>query len=144
VPLHKRPLKPTGIMAEKVVINLTKTKKGIKMTIDKYYGEKGRCPNCSHRHIPRGLTIRKSYGPGIHAWIAYQRLAMCLPFGKISQLLEDTFDIWIASSGVHNLFKSVTPQYRITENRILKSLKSGSFIHVDETQVNIQGGIQYV
>ena len=143
-PLHKRPLKPTGVMADKVVVDLIKTKKGIKKTIVKYYGEKGRCPNCSHRHIPRGLKIRKSYGPGIHAWIAYQRLAMRLPFGKISQLLEDTFDIWIASGGVHTLFKSVTPQYRITENRILNSLKSGSFIHVDETQVNIQGEIQYV
>ncbi len=143
-PLHKRPLKPTGVMTDKVVVDLIKTKKGIKKTIVKYYGEKGRCPNCSHRHIPRGLKNLKSYGPGILAWIAYQRLAMRLPFGKISQLIEDTFDIWIASAGVHRLFKSVTPQYRITENRILDSLKSGSVIHVDETQVNIQGEMQYV
>jgi predicted RecB family nuclease len=143
-PMHKRALMQTGLMAESIVIDLVSTPKGIKKTVTKYWGEKGRCPNCSHRHIPPGLRKLNRYGDGLKSWVAYQRLAMRLPFAKISQLFEDTFNIWIASGGVHTLFKSITPRYKKTEKLILNELLNSPKIHADETQVNIQGKNQYV
>lgn len=143
-PVHKQALMPTGLMAEFIVIDLVSTPKGIKTMVTKYWGERGRCPNCSHRHIPPGLRKLNRYGDGLKSWVAYQRLAMRLPFGKISQLIEDTFNIWIASGGVHTLFKSITPRYKKTEFLILKDLFNSPIIHADETQVNIQGKNQYV
>jgi len=143
-PLHKRTLTPTNLIAEGIVIDLLSTPRGIKKIVTKYWGERGRCPNCSHRHIPPSLRRLNKYGDGLRAWVAYQRLAMRLPFNKISQLFEDIFNIWIASGGVHAIFKSVTPGYKKTEKLILKKLLDSPIIHADETQVNIQGKTQYV
>jgi predicted RecB family nuclease len=146
-PVHKRPLLPTNETAEHIIIDLVCTPKGIKRVITKYYGEKGRCPNCSRRHHPPGLRKlgkHQIYGAGLIAWVAYQRLAMRLPFNKISQLAEDTFNIWIASGGIHTLFKALSSRYLKTEKLLLKKLLESPKIHVDETLVNIQGKLQYV
>lgn len=143
-PVHKRTLMPTGLMAEWIIIDLVSSPTGIKKIITKYWGERGYCPNCKHRYTPPSLRRRKKYGDGLRAWIAYQRLAMRLPFNKISQLLEDTFNIWIANGGVYTIFKSVTPAYEKTEKFILNRLLNSPIIHADETQVNIRGKLQYV
>lgn len=146
-PVHKRPLMRTDQIAETTIIDLVCSRKGMKRMTIRYWGYKGRCPNCSHRHNPPKLRKqgrREKYGPGMKAWVAYQRLSMRLPFRKISQLLEDTFNIEISNSGVNTLFKSACSEYAKTERAILKEMLVAPVIHVDETLVNIQGLTQYV
>jgi predicted RecB family nuclease len=146
-PVHKRALRPTSLTAAVVIIDLVCTSKGIKKTTTKYWGYKGRCPNCSSKLSPPGMRRfgrNAKYGDGLKAWIAYQRLTMRLPYRKITQLLEDSFHIVIASSGVNTLFQSVCSGYRKAEKCILKEIIKSPKIHVDETLVNIQGKIQYV
>jgi predicted RecB family nuclease len=145
--LHKRALVATNLKAETIIIDLVSTPKGIKKKITKYWGLKARCPNCSHRYVPRSISIKgknPKYGNGLKAWVAYQRLAMRLPFGKISQLIEDSFNLWIPSGGVNKLFRSFCQNYIKTEKLIVKKLLESPIIHVDETSVNIQGNKQYV
>ena len=146
--MHKRTLFATNLRAETIIIDLVCTPKGIKKKITKYWGLKARCPNCSHRYVPRSISSVKGknpkYGYGFKAWVAYQRLAMRLPFGKISQLIEDSFNLWIASGTVHKLFRSFCQNYIKTEKLIVKKLMESPIIHVDETSVNIQGNKQYV
>ena len=145
--LHKRALVATNLKAESIIIDLVRASKGIKKKITKYWGLKACCPNCSHRYVPRSISIKgknPKYGYGLKAWVAYQRLAMRLPFGKISQLIEDSFNLWIPSGGVHNLFRSFCQNYIETEKLIVKKLMESPIIHVDETSVNIQGNKQYV
>ena len=146
-PIHKRALKHTSKIAETIITDLIYTPKGLKKLVVKYWGYKGRCPRCSHRHSPPGLRkLGKGarYGAGLKAWIVYQRLSMRLPFRKISQLLEDTFNLALAGSSVERLFKSVCDFYKKTERPILKRMLNSTKIHVDETLINIQGQIQYV
>ncbi len=69
---------------------------------------------------------------------------MRLPFRKISQLLEDTFNVELSSSGVESILKHVSEGYLKTEKNILKSMLLSPKIHVDETLINIQGRTQYV
>jgi len=146
-PIHKRALKYTSKIAETIITDLIYTPKGLKKLVVKYWGYKGRCPRCSHRHSPPGLRkLGKGarYGAGLKAWIVYQRLSMRLPFRKISQLLEDTFNLALAGSSVERLFKSGCDFYKKTERPILKRMLNSTKIHVDETLINIQGQIQYV
>ena len=146
-PRHKRKLSTTNIIQELIIIDLISTPRGIKKLTTRYWGYKGRCPNCSHRHSPPGFKRfgkNAKYGYGLKAWITYQRMAMRLPFRKISQLLEDSFDIVIASSGIETLHRSVNLAYEKTEINIIKAMLASPKIHVDETLVNIQGKIQYV
>jgi predicted RecB family nuclease len=146
-PVHKRSLTAAKEQAEAIIIDLVCTPKGIKRVIIKYYGEKGRCPKCSSRYNPPGirkLGRNNKYGTGFKAWVAYQRLAMRLPFRKISQLAEDTFNIWKPGAGMHALFMSVSSSYLKTEKLLVEKLRTSAKIHVDETLVNIQGKLQYV
>ena len=146
-PLHKRKLFKTDLVAEAVIINLVHTTKGLKKTTVRYWGYKGRCPNCSYRFIPpyiKRFGKNAKYGDGLKAWIVYQRLTMRLPFRKITQLLEDSFNIVIASGGIADLFRSVSSVYISTEKNILMSMLKSPKIHADETLVNIHGEIQYV
>lgn len=146
-PLHKRKLLHTNDVAEIVIIDLVYTAKGLKKKTVKYWGYKGRCPNCSHRHFPPGLKKfgkNAQYGYGLKAWIAYQRLSMRLPFRKITQQLEDMFNIIIPSGGIVSLFQSISFDYIKTEKKILKTMLGSPKIHADETLVNIQGKTQYV
>jgi len=146
-PIHKRALKHTSKIAETILTDLIYTPKGLKKLVIKYWGYKGRCPRCSHRHSPPGLReLGKGakYGAGLKAWIVYQRLSMRLPFRKISQLLEDTFNLELGYSNVERLVKPVCDAHKQTERAILKMLLNSPKIHADETLINIQGKIQYV
>jgi hypothetical protein len=69
---------------------------------------------------------------------------MTLSFPKISQLAEDTCNMWISSGGVYTLFKSVSSSYLETEKLLLQKLMESTKIHADETSVSIQGNLQYV
>jgi hypothetical protein len=146
-PIHKRKLSSTNLVGDVIIIDLIRAPKGIKKQTTKYWGYKGRCPNCSHRHNPPGLKVfgkSAKYGIGLKAWVAYQRLTMRLPFRKITQLLEDSFNITIASGGISDLFFSICSDYRTAEKTILKAMLQSPKIHVDETLINIQGNTQYV
>jgi hypothetical protein len=145
-PRHKRLLVPKDIIAEKIIIDLVCHPRGIKRIITKYWGYKGRCTECRKDLNPPGLRkLGKciKYGYGIRAWIAYQRLAMRLPYRKISQLLEDSFNITMQCSVVISLFRSMSFYYIETEKITLKKMLKSPKIHVDETLVNIQGKTQY-
>jgi predicted RecB family nuclease len=146
-PSHKCVLFHTELVAEIVIIDLVCSTKGIKRVITKYWGYKGRCPKCSHRHHPPGISKYPrgtKYGYGFKAWIAYQRLAMRLPYRKISQLLEDSFSVEVGSGGINSIFRNFSTNYIISENKIFTAMLKSQKIHVDETLVNIQGKIQYV
>ncbi|MFT4850776.1 MAG: putative RecB family nuclease [Sediminicola sp.] len=146
-PLHKLKLLPTTLIAERITTDLVCNSKGLKTVITKYWGYKGRCSRCSHRHNPPRISKSAKaakYGHGLKAWIAYQRLAMRLPFRKISQLIEDSFNLVISCGTVESLFRSVSVDYIKTEKMTLKLILESSKIHVDETLVSIQGKIQYV
>jgi len=135
------------VVGQVIITDLAFGPRGIKSVHTKYWGYKGRCPNCSDRHNPPGLKEfgkNAKYGRGLKAWIAYHRLAMRLPFRKITQLLEDSFNITIASGGIDNLFRAKCDEYRATEKAILQAMMHSQRIHVDETLVNIQGSTQYV
>jgi len=69
---------------------------------------------------------------------------MRLPFQRISQLLEDSFNIGIASGSIQNLFRSVCVEYTSAEIKVFGLMRQSPKIHVDETTVNIEGKIQYV
>jgi predicted RecB family nuclease len=147
-PRCKKSLLPKNIIAEKIIVDLVCYPRGVKKTITKYWGYKGRCSKCSKDYNPPGIRkLGKSntkYGYGIRAWIAYQRLAMRLPYRKISQLLEDSFNITMNCSSVITLFMSMSSPYIKAEKGILTKMLESPQIHVDETLINIHGKIQYI
>jgi hypothetical protein len=115
--------------------------------VTQYVGKTGYCEVCNNTFTPpaiRRLRSQQKYGHGLQAWAAYHRMALRLPFDKISQLMEDMFREKLASNQVFHLVTQLSRCYANTEKLLLKRILAGPIVHADETTINIQGSSQYV
>jgi len=142
-----RKLKPTQIEVSQTIFDLVFTTRGIKKQVTQYIGKKGNCTACCFEYNPpqiRKLGSGTRYGHGFMAWLSYHRLALRLPFNKISQLIEDTFGEHVNSSTIHGLIMKFSSFYIDTEQMLLERILTSPFVHMDETTINIEGASQYV
>ncbi len=79
-PDHPTMLRPQVKLAEQVILDLAFTKTGCRQTVVRYVGRKARCPHCNQTYTPPGVKSvpNQLYGKGLHAWIAYTRVALRL------------------------------------------------------------------
>jgi len=146
-PKHSdEPLRPSAVMAEKVITDLTFTKSGCRKIITRYVGPKAACPTCHRSFRPPDITQLGSacFGHGLQSWVIYQRLALRLPYRIIVQTMADQFNEAISQSTITNFMRCFFDYYSDTEDAIIESVLKSPFIHVDETRINIQGTDQYV
>jgi hypothetical protein len=132
-------------IAESVIVNIIFVKTGIKKIVTKYTGKKGFCQKCKRHYNPSGIEIEYlSYGHGFKVWIIYNRLFLRLPYEVIVQTLADQFCEKISQGSIVNFLRYFSDFYSETEQLITTRMLQSSFIHADETKVNIQGVEQYV
>jgi transposase len=147
-PLHPgKALRPIETQASLTITDLVFTPRGVKKMVTRYLGKKGYCSTCKMVFNPpaiRKFRRGQRYGRGLQAWVTYHRMALRLPFDKISQLLEDTFGERIGAGQVYNLVGQLSHYYVHTENLLLKRILSSPVIYADETLINIKGDSQYV
>lgn len=143
---RKRRLNKSKLKYKKVILDLVFTKNGIRKNIIEYIGQQAYCPICNnsyaslkYREISRGL-----YGHNLMAWVVYQRVEIQLSFSKIISSLHGLINEQIRSATGVVFIQRFSEYYLETENEIVKRLLESSFIHVDETTVNILGENQYV
>ncbi len=140
-------LKPRSAEAVRTITDLVLTSRGVRKTIIRYVGNIGYCAVCNNTYSPPSIRRqgrRQKYGSSLQAWATYHRMALRLPFDKISQLLEDVFHEQIPPNHIYNLVTQFSRNYAITERRLLAKILASPVVHVDETTINIQGTSQYV
>ena len=147
-PLHPgKALRPIETQATITIIDLVFTARGVKKIVTRYLGKKGYCSTCNMFFNPpaiRKFRRGQRYGRSLQAWATYHRMALRLPFDKISQLLEDTFGERIAAGGIYNLVVQLSHYYVHTEKLLLKRILASPVIYADETLINIQGNSEYI
>jgi hypothetical protein len=84
------------------------------------------------------------YGNGFKSWVVYQRIALRLPYKSIRETVKEYFNEELSISRFPDLIQSAGQFYVETEEAIKRCLLESSFIHADETPINIQGVDQYV
>lgn len=144
---HSDLLKEKYKIVEKIVIELVFIKNGCKKNIVKYLGYKNYCPVCKKYSAPPSffeVTTLCSFGHGFKAWVVYQRLVLRLPYQIIVQETEELFSESISPGAIVNFLTYFSEYYAETELILLKYILESPFIHVDETQISIQGINQYV
>ncbi len=144
---HSDLLKEKYKIVEKIVIELVFIKNGCKKNIIKYLGYKNYCPVCKKYSAPPSFFETGcpcSFGHGFKAWVVYQRLVLRLPYLIIVQETEELFSESISSGAIVNFITNFSEYYAETELILLKYILESPFIHVDETQISIQGINQYV
>ena len=143
---HK-PLRKTERMSHRTIIDLVLTKNGLRKTLIQYEGVQGYCIKCQRFYSPpelRKYRNRELYGDGFKAWIVYQRIALRMSYGSILESAEEYFDETITSGRLPDFIRNLGQRYAENEKTIIQHLLESSFIHADETKVNIQGVNQYV
>ncbi len=132
-------------ITECTIIDLVFGKTGVKRTVVKYTGKKGFCQKCRRHYNPPELkTDYLAYGHGFQAWVVYHRLFLRLPYRVITQALEDQFGEKISEGSVLNFLRYFGDYYAETEQLLTQKILKSSFVHADETKINIQGTDQYV
>jgi predicted RecB family nuclease len=142
-----RPLAHTWRISKRLIIDIVPTNIGLKKTIVKYLGYQGYCSACNRHYAPPDiLKYGKNtlYGHGFKSFIVYQRVALRLPFEKISEVIMDQFNEHCRSESFSDFFKDFSSYYAETENLISHRLLQSPIIHADETPINIRGVNQYV
>jgi hypothetical protein len=87
---------------------------------------------------------RQLYGHNFKAWIAYQRVALRLPYESIVDTAEEYFGERVSLGFIPDSIQELGHYYAETERTIMQCLLKSSFIHADETRISIQGVNQYV
>ena len=141
------PLAPTKTISKRFIVDLALTKNGIKKTITEYDGVKAFCSKCRKTYAPSGIRKyprNKVYGHGFGAWIVYQRVALRLPYESIIESAFEQFSETISLAQPQFFLEKYAEYYASTIQKITEGLLKSSFVHVDETRVNIQGANWYV
>ncbi len=130
---------------EYTVEDLVFTRKGCKKVLTTYVGKQGRCPICGLTFLPPAIVRfkRRIFGRGFRAWVVYQRIALRLPIGVISLVMQDLFSEKLNGSSISSIISQVAADYEHTEQIILRQILRSPVIQVDETKVNIRGSLQY-
>ena len=140
------PVEPTKYVSRRLIIDLVFTRNGIKKTVTEYIGNQGHCSKCQRNYAPPGIRkygSNRLYGDGFKAWYVYQRVALRLPYQSIADVIEEQFRETVPSASAA-FIKDVAMNYTETESFIAERLLNSSFIHADETTININGATQYV
>jgi predicted RecB family nuclease len=132
--------------AERIVVDLVFTRNGCRKTVTQYAGKKGWCPRCNFHFPPPSLAklCRHQFGHGFQAWTVYQRIILRLPYRIITQVSEHLFGVGFSLGTVVRFLQYQADYYAAAEAAALAAMRKSSFIHVDETRINIQGMDHYV
>jgi predicted nucleic-acid-binding Zn-ribbon protein len=143
---HARKLTKSKVESKRVIIDLVFGKNSVKKTITEYIGIHGNCPICNMTYAPFNFRqiSRQLYGHNFKSWIVFQRVEIQLSFTKINNSLIGLLNDKIGSASGGEIIKDFSEYYKETEDIIIQNILSSSFIHADETTVNILGDNQYV
>jgi predicted RecB family nuclease len=140
-------LYPLKQKSERLIINLVLTRNGIRKAVTKYVGFLGRCSKCNRCYAPSGIMRydrSQRYDHQFKAYVAYQRVDLCLPYRKISESIHEHFNINVPWNSIINIIQDISSYYVETEELIIQRILESPFIHADETTINIRGSDQYV
>lgn len=145
-PKCEYPLLETEKIREKIIVDLIIKKNGFQKKVIKYLDSKGYCEKCRKSYDPSFID---DLGPQLlshafRAWLVYQRLFLRLPLNVISEEFKELFHETISQGTLVNYIKSFAEYYSDSQEILLSKILDNSFIHVDETPINIRGINQYV
>ena len=134
-------------ISKKVIVDLVLSKTGIRKTITKYVGLKGKCQKCHQVFLPPKISSferKQLYGHGFKAWVIYQRVALRLSYKNIIDSAMAYFQEHISHACITSFIKNLAAYYKNTGLQIAQHLLDSPFIHADETTISIRGIDQYV
>ena len=103
------------------------------------------CSRC-YRKLgePEEFWPQSHLGRTLVAYVLYHSVELCIPFQTVREILIRCFNLDILLRTLMSVKRTAAKQYKSTYDTILRHLMNGGLLHVDETQVSIEGATAYV
>lgn len=95
-------------------------------------------------NFPEELTQSTQYGASIKANAVYMSMYQLIPYERIQTHFSDVFGIPISTGSIYNFNVDAYQRLALFEEIAKVQLRQASFLHVDETGVNIDGKRQWL
>ena len=129
----------------KFVFDLKFTRTGVKRWIIKYFSERNHCLGCGKTFYSDSYPTDQKTGHNFVSWAVYQHVALRLSFADVAVSINDIFGYSFCDYIGERSQTRLAKIYRVTVDKMLTLLRSGTLIHADETKIGIKGGqVAYV
>ncbi|MEN9573983.1 MAG: hypothetical protein RL514_1838 [Verrucomicrobiota bacterium] len=120
-------------------------KSGVKRWVVTYKFRSCLCSGCQKRFgLPDGFWPQSKFGRNLVAYLIFVSIELQTPLWTVWKMMVRFFGYEMPAGTLYALRNSAAEYYQGTSERILRSLVSGNLLHVDETQVSVEGKSAYV
>ncbi|WP_334319312.1 IS66 family transposase [Termitidicoccus mucosus] len=126
--------------ASRTVYDLKFTRGGLRRWVVHYHYHRHECRHCGRVFRPpaAGLPDGK-FGPALMAYAVYQNIELRLSQEMIDRSLDELFGLPLAQGSASRFKIKAAQVYAATYELLLRRLRHGGLLHVDETKVSVAG-----
>jgi predicted RecB family nuclease len=143
---HNSKIRPLSQCVHEV-IDLRFSRGGIRSWIVRYISWRYCCARCGTRFVSAKFQQHRrapKYGSGLISWCIYQLLIGGQNLNRIHRSLCDLFGLSVPKGAVYKFKRTAASFYKGQYEKILKTILTGSLIHIDETSINLMKEKGYV
>jgi transposase len=96
--------------------------------------------NCGHKtttDFPSSVKAPVQYGAGIEALVCYLHGRQYLPYGRMQELIKDSYGVKISQGSIDNIIKRFAQKGSLVYSKIKANVVSSEVIGSDETGIKI-------
>jgi predicted RecB family nuclease len=135
---------PGQFLKSKTSFDLVFTPSGIKRRVIECRSAIHECGRCGKTFVPDRYRRLAKHFHGLKSWAIYEHIAHRLSCPMITEMLREFFGLAVCQQEV-NLFKEMMARYyQPCCKKLLSKMLSGPVLHVDETEVKLRTGKEYV
>ncbi|MDH4087572.1 MAG: TM0106 family RecB-like putative nuclease [Nitrospira sp.] len=130
---------------KKTVLDLKFSTFGVRRHVVRYVATRMRCRSCKKVFLSdMFLKIRSRYGHDFSSWVIYQHVAMRQSLKKVAEVLDGLFGYSVSMGSLAHIKRAMANKYASTYQLLVRRIKNGDLVHVDETAVSIKGNKAYI
>lgn len=117
------------------------------LRVTEYQVHQAKCPVCGKTNkgvVPVDVKAPVQYGHGVKAYITMLNIHYNLPYKKIQLLFKDLFGYVINESTIFLATQKCYANLEMTEQIIKTKISSNEVTHADETDLRIEGKLQWL
>jgi hypothetical protein len=135
---------PVWPTAGKRAFDLVITPAGIRRRVIRFRTRPYRCSGCGRVFVPEAYERLDKHFHGLKSWSMHMHVGHRIGLAVVELMCREQFGVHVDRTEIH-MFKSLLARYyRPTYRQLLGSLRSGSLIHADQTEVSLRTGRGYV
>ena len=102
------------------------------------------CGACTSGRFPDGVTSPVQYGPRLHSTVVYLAHYQLVPMARLTELLDDLFDLTISQGTVNNLLARCSERLEGFEAQAREVVRRAPAAHFDESGVRVGGTLYWL